>query len=218
MTKYNSITILLLMILLNPVVQAQMEPIDIKLPRPMFVGTPSNFAVKNLEEPLGHARPPFLAPQGTKNVAPGKPVTASSEPRIGELWQITDGYREAVDNSYVELGTGHQYVTIDLEDTHTIYAILLWHYHMSARVYKAVVIQLSDDPDFIFDVETVFNNDISNSLGLGIGSDYHYVETHEGKLVDTRGFTARYVRLHSNGNTFNEYNHYIEVEVYGKPL
>jgi hypothetical protein len=198
--------------------RAQMKPIDIKLPRPMFVGTPSNFDVEKLEAPRDFSRPAFLAPEGTGNVALEKSVMASNEPRVGDLWQITDGYKEATSYSAIELEPGHQYITIDLETPHTIFAILLWHYHMSARVYKAVVVQLSDDPDFIFGVETIFNNDIHNTLGFGPGTEYHYVETHEGKLIDARGISGRYVRLHSNGNTDNAYNHYIEVEVYGMPL
>lgn len=199
-------------------VLAQMESLDISLPQPMFVGTPSNFDVENLEEPLGKARPPFFAPSGTKNIAKEKPVSSSNEPRMGELWRITDGYKEATSYSFVELGPGHQYITIDLEDISTIYAITIWHYHMSARVYKDVVVQVADDPDFIIDVKTVFNSDVNNSLGFGIGEDFHYVETHEGKLIDAKGITGRYVRLHSNGNTDNNFNHYIEVEVYGKAL
>lgn len=198
--------------------QAQLEPLDIKLPQPMFVGTPTNFDVENLEEPLGKPRPPFLVPAGTRNLAYGKPVYSSYEPRIGELWRITDGYTEATSYSYVELGPGHQHITIDLEEMCTIYAITVWHYHMSARVYLGVVVQVSDDPDFITNVRTVFNNDIGNSLGFGVGEDYQYVETHEGKLIDAGGITGRYVRLHSRGNTDNEFNHYIEMGVHGKPL
>jgi hypothetical protein len=45
----------------------------------------------------------------------------------------------------------------------------------------------------------------------------HYVETSEGKLIDAKGVRVRYVRLYSNGNSSNELNHYIEVEVFGKP-
>jgi len=56
-------------------------PIDIKLPKPMFVGTPTDTKVPNLEKPLGKARPPFLAPEGTKNVALGKPIASSDEGR-----------------------------------------------------------------------------------------------------------------------------------------
>ena len=45
-----------------------------------------------------------------------------------------------------------------------------------------------------------------------------YVETAEGKLIDAKGVEARYVRLISNGSDKTPANHYIEVEVYGKPL
>lgn len=192
--------------------------LDIKLPKPMFVGTPQNIRVPNLEKPLGRARPPFLAPAGTKNVALGKTVASTDEePIIGEIEMITDGGKEGTDGSYVELGPFLQYVTIDLGAKHDIYAILLWHFHKQARVYFDAVVQVADDPDFITNVTTLFNNDHDNSVGLGVGSDMHYVETSEGKLIDAKGTRARYVRLYSNGNSSNELNHYIEVEVFGKP-
>ncbi len=196
----------------------KLVPLDIELPKPMFVGTPQNIRVPNLEKPRGKARPPFLAPAGTKNVASGKSVTGSEEePIIGEIEMITDGDKEAADGSYVELGPLQQHVTIDLEAKYDIYAILLWHFHKQARVYFDVVVQVADDPDFITNVRTLFNNDDDNSSGLGIGKDKNYVETSEGKLIDAKGVRARYVRLYSNGNSSNDLNHYIEVEVFGKP-
>jgi hypothetical protein len=67
-------------------------------------------------------------------------------------------------------------------------------------------------------VQTVFNNDRDNSLGLGAGANLHYTETNEGKLIDSQGVQGRYVRLYSNGNTSDDLNHYIEVEVYGRPV
>jgi hypothetical protein len=200
---------------------AGMVPIDIKLPKPMFVGTPTDTKVANLEKPLGKARPPFLAPEGTKNVALGKPIASSDEePIIGEIEMITDGDKEAADGSYVELGPFVQHVTIDLEGMYEVYAIVAWHYHKQARVYFDMVVQVADDADFITNVKTVFNNDIDNSAGLGVGKDMHYMETNEGKLIDVlaKGIKTRYVRLYSNGNTSNDLNHYIEVEVYGKPV
>ncbi|MHC4508635.1 MAG: hypothetical protein ACYTAO_06690 [Planctomycetota bacterium] len=196
-------------------------PVDIELPKPMFVGTPTDTRVPNLEKPLGKPRPPFLAPPGTKNLAAGNPVSSSDEePIIGEIEMITDGDMEAADGSYVELGPFVQHVTIDLEAMHEIYAVLVWHYHKEARVYFDVVVRVADDPDFITNVKTVFNNDIDNSAGLGVGKDMHYMETNEGKLIDVlaQGVKARYVRLYSNGNTSNDLNHYIEVAVYGKPV
>jgi hypothetical protein len=55
------------------------------------------------------------------------------------------------------------------------------------------------------------------SAGLGLGKDLEYIENYLGKLIDAKGVRGRYVRLYSRGNTSNDLNHYIEVEVYGKP-
>jgi len=195
----------------------KLVPLDIKLPRAMFEGTPQPVQVSHWKKPLGKPRPPFLAPVGTKNVAFEKPVTSTDElPIIGELEMLTDGDKEGADGSFVELGPFKQSVTIDLEAEYDIYAIVFWHYHKQACVFFDVVVQVADDPDFITNVTTLFNNDIDNSIGLGLGKDMHYTETHEGKLIDARGVRARYVRLYSNGNTANDLNRYIEVEVFGK--
>jgi hypothetical protein len=183
----------------------------------LFEGTPQNLKVPNLEKPTGKMRPIFLAPVGTVNVARGKPVSSSaSEPSVGELDMLTDGEKSGLDGTYVELAPGVQSVTVDLQDRYTIYAIVLWHFHKQARVYFDVIVQVSDDPDFLTNVRTLFNNDHDNTAGLGAGNDLNYIETAEGKLIDAKGVKARYVRLYSNGNNINALNHYVEVEVYGK--
>jgi len=201
---------------------AKLVALKIELPKPMFVGTPQDIKVENLEKPLGKPRPDFLAPEGTVNLAKDKAVKSSDEmPIIGEISYITDGDKEAADGSYVELGPLVQHITVDLGKPCELYAIVMWHYHKQPRVYTDVVVQVSNDADFIKDVKTVFNNDLDNSAGLGVGTDKHYIETSEGKLIDliSQGSPkARYVRFYSNGNTSNDLNHYIEVEVYGKPL
>lgn len=198
-------------------VQEELAPIPLTLPKPMFVGTPQNLeGVTNLEPPLGKDRPPFLAPKGVTNVALNKPVTASeSMPFMGELPMIVDGDKEATDGSVVELGPFAQWVMIDLEKEYEIYAIVVWHFHRTPSVYFDVAVQVSKDPEFI-DAVTVFNNDTDNTLGLGAGADMNYVETAEGKLIDAKGVKGRYVKLFSRGNNQNDYNHYIEVEVYGR--
>jgi len=198
--------------------EKKLEPIPLKLPKPMFVGTPENLSgVDNLTKPLTKARPLFYAPQGTQNVALNKLIIASEqEPIAGDLEMIVDGDKEASDGSVVELGPFEQWIQIDLQRQYDIYAIVFWHYHKTPRAYFDVAVQICDDPDFIMDVTTVFNNDTNNSLGLGVGSDMHYVETVEGKLIDARGVKGRYVRLYSQGNNQNDFSHYIEVEVYGK--
>ncbi len=201
------------------VAPAGMEALPIELPKPMFVGTPTNIVgVPNLEKPRGKPRPPFYAPKGTVLVSKGKPVTGSdNEPIMGDLEMITDGDKEAADGSYVELGPFKQFVTIDLEAEYEIYAVIVWHFHKQARVYFDVIVQTSTDKDFI-DAKTIFNNDLDNTSGMGVGEDPHYVETSEGRLIDAKGVKGRYVRLYSTGNNANDLNHYIEVEVWGKPL
>ncbi len=197
----------------------EMMPINIKLPKAMFIGTPQNLKVPNLEKPLGKPRPPFLAPEGTQNVALGKAISSTDEePIIGEIELINDDDRDADDGYFVELGPFLQHVTIDLEEKTNIYAVVMWHFHKQPRIYFDVIVQVSDDPEFKTGVTTLFNNDHDNSAGLGTGKDLHYVETSEGKLFDAKGIQARYVRCYSNGNSNNDLNHYIEVEVYGVPL
>jgi hypothetical protein len=196
----------------------KLVPIPIQLPKPMFEGTPQNLTVPNLQKPLGRPRDPFLAPAGVTNVAKGKKVTSSDpEPVIGELEQVTDGDKKGADGSYVELGPALQSVTIDLGAPHEIFAILFWHFHKTARVYFDVIVQVADDAAFTKNVRTLFNNDTDNTAKLGAGSDMNYVETAEGKLVDAKGSRARYVRLYSRGSNANELNHYVEVEVFGRP-
>jgi hypothetical protein len=196
----------------------KLVPIPIQLPKPMFEGTPQNLSVPNLQKPLGRPRDPFLAPAGVTNVAKGKKVTSSDmEPVIGEIEQTTDGDKKGAEGSFVELGPGVQHVTVDLGATHEVFAVLFWHFHKTPRVYLDVVVQLADDADFKRNVRTIFNNDHDNTSGLGAGKDMNFVETAEGKLVDAKGSRARYVRLYSRGNNANELNHYVEVEVFGRP-
>ncbi|MBL8226928.1 MAG: hypothetical protein JNL98_00560 [Bryobacterales bacterium] len=211
--------VILTFVLLPLALVAQgIEPIPLALPKPLFEGTPENLRVPNLEKPLGRPRPAFLAPAGTVNLAAGKPVSSSdSDPAIGDLEFVTDGQKSGADGTVVELKSGRQHVTIDLEAPATIYAIVLWHYLKQPRVYNDVIVQVADDPDFLTNVRTLFNNDHDNSSGLGAGKEMNYVGTSEGKLIDAKGVVARYVRLYSNGSTASPTNHYIEAEVYGKP-
>lgn len=193
-------------------------PLKTDLPKPLFVGTPVPIKVPNLEAAPKGKRPDFMVPAGTENLAKGKKVTASdNDPVVGTLDLITDGDKEGDEGSWVELGPGKQWVQIDLEKEAAISAVLLWHFHSQQRVYFDVVVQVSNDPKFEKDVTTIFNADAANELGLGAGTDRPYIETYEGKLIDAKGAKGRYVRFYSKGNTTNKLNHYIEVEVFGKP-
>ncbi len=185
-------------------------PLTTQLPPPLFVGTPVPINVPNLEPKITHW-PQFMVPIGTTNMALGKKVTSSdSDPVVGTLDLVTDGDKDGDEGSWVELGPGRQWVQIDLGQEAAIYAITVWHYHSQARVYRDVQVQVSDDPDFAKGVTTLYDNSAS-------GQDRPYIETNLGKLIDGRGTKGRYVRLYSNGNTTDKLNHYIEVEVFGKP-
>lgn len=197
----------------------KLVPLELDLPKPTFKGTPTNVPPgTNLEEPRKGPRPPLMVPPGTKNVARGKPVTMSDDdPLIGSAKLITDGEKDATPDSYVELGPRLQWAQIDLKHECVLHAVVVWHYHANPRVYHDVVVQVADDADFIENVRTIFNNDHDNSAGLGLGEAKEYWETFEGKLIDAQGVKARYVRLYSNGSIADDLNHYVEVEVYGKP-
>ncbi len=185
-------------------------PLTTKLPDPLFVGTPVPITIPNLE-PEVKKWPEFMVPAGTVNLAAGKKVTASdNDPVVGTLDLVTDGDKAGDEGSWVELGKGKQWVQIDLEKDADIYAVVVWHYHSQARVYRDVVVQVSDDPTFNKDVTTIYDNSAA-------GQDRPYIETRFGKLIDAKGVKGRYVRLYSNGNTTDKMNHYIEVEVFGKP-
>jgi hypothetical protein len=194
------------------------EELKLKLPKPMFIGTPTNLKSANLETVTGKSRGPVYVPKGTVLLSGKKKVTSSdSNPVIGELDMLTDGDKSGGDGYFVELGPGVQWVQIDLGASHPLSAIMVWHYHSQARIYRDVMVQASDDPAFKTGVTTVFNNDHDNSAKLGQGKDKEYIEVAEGKLFDPQGAKGRYVRLSSKGNTTNDLNHYVEIEVYGLP-
>jgi hypothetical protein len=191
-------------------------------PKPLFVGTPPPaVAIPNLEKPDPEAvknRLTLKVPKGTTNVAKGKKVTSSDPlPIIGTLDLVTDGDADGADGCYVELQPGLQWVQIDLGEDYDIWKILLWHFHKQSVVFFNVVVQVSDDPDFKDKgkITTLFNNDVDNKGGLGKGTDMNYVETNHGRLIEGKGTKGRYVRLYTNGNSADEMNRYIEVQVYG---
>lgn len=203
------------------------EALAVELPNPAFAGTPKAIpAGARMKELTGKERGAYFLPaelaESLTNVAYEKPVTSSDPaPLIGDLEQVTDGDKEPLDGRWVELAPGKQWVQIDLGQPYEAFAINIWHNHMEARIYKDVVVQVSDEPDFVSPI-TVFNNDFDNSSGFGQGEDYEYFENYEGLLVplyDPRtgnGLSFRYVRVWSRGSTSDDANHYTEVEVWAR--
>jgi hypothetical protein len=196
-------------------------PLKTEIPQEMLAGTPPDVLALLFPrlEKLPEGDPPdFLVPQGTVNVSRGKRVTSSdTNPVLGQLAFVTDGKKEGTEETYVELGPLEQWVQIDLGQTCHIYAIYLWHFFREARSYHDVIVQTADDEKFTQNVQTIYNNDQDNSAKKGVGKDRPYIETYRGKLIDAKGVKGRFVRLYSGGSTANDLNHYVEVEVFGKP-
>ena len=163
--------------------------------------------------PRAHDGPP-----GLKNLAPGSKITCSDKNVPADsLAKLTDGDKEASDQSIIFLRKGTQWVQLDLGSPQEIFAVVIWHAHNMAKVYHDVIVQVADDPDFIENVRTVFNNDNDNTSGLGVGTNREYFETYEGKLIDAKGIKARYIRFYSKGSTESALNEYTELEVFGRP-
>ncbi len=171
--------------------------------------------------PWWKRRPAFYVPKGTVNLAKGAAVTVSEEPMVGEVSQIVDGETEQIDDNLIDLDSGPCWVTVDLEKRCEIFAIVMWHrFNRSQWVFRDVIVETADDKDFITNKRILFNNDHDGSLGKGhgVGTDWQYVETYEGKLVDAKGIKARYVRFWSNGNVFDESTYWIEAQVFGRTV
>jgi F5/8 type C domain len=203
----------------KPAASGDLVPLNLKLPAPAFKGTPKDIQLSSYVEPLSDKpRPLMMVPAGLSNIAPGKKITCSDKNATAStLEKITDGDKEAADESIIFLRKGTQWVQFDLGSPQELQALVIWHAHNSAKVYHDVIVQVSDDADFTDHVTTIFNNDQDNSSGLGVGTDREYFETFEGKLINAKGAKARYVRFYSKGSTESALNEYTEIEIFGRP-
>jgi hypothetical protein len=199
---------------------SDMVPLVIKLPTPAFKGTPKDIQTNSYTEPYDprKPRPLMMVPAGLKNLAVGSKITCSDKNVTADsLAKLTDGDKDASDQSIIFLRKGTQWVQLDLGSPQELFALVIWHAHNMAKVYHDIIIQVADDPDFIENVRPIFNNDQDNTSGLGVGTDREFFESYEGKLINAKGVKARYVRFYSKGSTESALNEYTELEVYGRP-
>jgi len=203
----------------GPAGSGAMVALELELPKAQFIGTPPPINLPNLDRTPGEKRASFRVPVGLTKLARGKTVSASDAfPMLGDLARVTDGDKAGQDGSYVELGPNKQWVQVDLGEPSELFAVVLWLRHDQPRAYQDVVVQVSDDPDFAREVQTIFNSDQDNSSGFGAGRDMAYIESNYGKIIDAKGARCRYVRANTNGSTADEMNHFTEVEVYGRAV
>jgi hypothetical protein len=194
-------------------------PLVLKLPAPALKGTPKDIPItEHIEAPSDKPRAPMMVPAGLKNIAPSAKITCSDKNATPDaLAKLVDGEKEATDENIVSLRKGTQWLQLDFGAPQEIFAVVLWHAYNSGQLYHDVIVRVSDDPNFIENVHTVFNNDYDNSSGLGAGTDKEYFESNEGKLIDAKGVKGRYLRVYSKGSTDGVLNEYTELEVYGRP-
>jgi hypothetical protein len=222
----NAISLVIIATLVAPVVVPRahaaegLVPLELKLPAPAFKGTPKELPEGMVVEPLSDKpRPPLMVPPGCVNLAAGLvPSCTDSNASAAKLGKITDGHKEAYEEQIVLLRKGVQSLKFDLKQPAALEAIVIWHAHDAAKVYRCVVAQIADDAEFTKNVRTVFNNDTENQAGQGVGTDRQYFESHEGKLIPVKGQVAQFVRLYSRGSTESALNEYTEVEIWGKPV
>ena len=138
-------------------------------------------------------------------------ITLSSVTHEAPPSALTDGIITTI--PFLGLEPGLQWVELDLETLFNISRVNVRHYYGDGRTYRDVILQLSEDG---INWVTIFNNDVDNSAGQGVGIDGEYAETSGGKdVLLGLPVQARYVRSWSNGSTGNRWNHYVELEVFG---
>ena len=194
--------------------------IKFELPAPHSSGTPKEVKSDNLEPDPGPGkyRPPIMVPVGfdKKLTTEETKVTTSEEAVTGENEYVVDGDKTPDATCMLQLPGGLQWVQLDLGAEKTVSAVCVWHDQGDDRVYKDVIVQLSNDEKFAKDVTTIFNNDHDNTAKLGKGADKEYRERTDGRPIDGTRTKARYVRCYSNGSSSEPVNNYIEIEVFGK--
>ena len=194
--------------------------IKFELPAPHSSGTPKEIKSDNLEPDRGPGKlraPIMVEPEFAKKLTTeDTKVTTSEEAVTGDNEYVVDGDKTPDATSMLQLPGGLQWVQLDLGAEHVISAICVWHDQGDERVYKDVIMQISNDANFVDGVKTVFNNDHDNTAKLGKGTDKEYRERNDGRPVDAKLTKGRYVRVYSNGSTSEPVNNYIEIEVFGK--
>ena len=199
---------------------AEKVAIKFELPPPHSSGTPKEIKSDNLEPDPGPGKlraPIMVEPEFTKKLTTeNTKVTTSEEAVTGDNDYVVDGDKTPDATSMLQLPGGLQWVQLDLGAEHTIAAVCVWHDQGDERVYKDVVVQISNDANFAEGVTTIFNNDHDNTAKLGKGTDKEYRERNDGRPMDAKLVKGRYVRCYSNGSTSEPVNNYIEIEVFGK--
>ena len=183
--------------------------------------------------PWDKPRPPIIVPEGCDTLLSSGCEVTSNAPDIvppDMLQDITDE-KTVPDEAYdVEFRGGLQWIQVDLGSAKEIHAICIWHYFQGTglfnqRAYRDVVCRISNDPEFVDGVITVFNNDYDNSAGFGVGKDKEFAETPYGRPFAVDAVKGRYIRWYNSGYVHNSRgsgnsvyrgSHFTKIAIYGK--
>jgi hypothetical protein len=199
---------------------AEKVAVKFEIPPPHSSGTPKEVKSDNLEPDPGPGkyRAHIMVPVGfdKKLTTEDTVVTTSEEAVTGDNEFVVDADKTPDATCMLQLPGGLQWVQLDLGAEKTVSAVCVWHDQGDERVYKDVIVQLSNDEKFAGGVTTIFNNDHDNTAKLGKGTDKEYRERNDGRPMDGKMTKARYVRCYSAGSTSEPVNNYVEIEVFGK--
>ncbi|MCY4421495.1 MAG: fibronectin type III domain-containing protein, partial [Acidimicrobiaceae bacterium] len=150
--------------------------------------------------------------------APAASVSSSGGADAANLDAAIDYAAQDSAAAMADAGAGAQYLQIDLGAVRDVDSLMVLRDSGARRTYHDVVYQLSLDAAFT-DPVTVHHSDHRgvHGLGLGEGTRSEYLETAAGRYVNFAPVRARYVRLYSNANNYDDRNRYSEVLVGARP-
>ncbi|MBU1747801.1 MAG: discoidin domain-containing protein, partial [Chloroflexi bacterium] len=143
-----------------------------------------------------------------QNLAAGVKATTSGTTLIyPDVITNGDAWADSGDSASREYAyttdTGLRYVQLDLGAAYSVDQVVVWHYAADGRTYHNTKTQVSADGSTWY---TVFDSAVSGE----------YAETAAGKTHSFTARSVRYVRDYVNGSTANIYNHWVEIQVWGR--
>jgi RHS repeat-associated protein len=143
-----------------------------------------------------------------QNLAAGAPVSSDVTLNNADVATNGDTWANSGSSSSREFANGTSglhYAQVDLGAAYPVDKVIVWHYAGDGRTYHQTKVQVSaDGTNWV----TVFSSDSTPPS--------EYPETAAGKTVTFNSQQVRYVRDWLNGSTVNPYNHWVEIEVWGK--
>ena len=143
-----------------------------------------------------------------QNLAAGAPVTSDVTLNNADVATNGDTWANSgtgSDREFASATSGLHYAQVDLGAAYPVDKVIVWHYAADGRTYHGTKVQVSVDGT---NWDTVFSSDSTPPS--------EYPETAAGKTITFSSRQVRYVRDWLNGSTSNAYNHWVEIEVWGK--